>query len=62
VTLDIAPLYDTTSSQKRSGMARFVSNPGVHTYAFIRERYTNYAFAFPAEAGRHSTDPGKTEA
>jgi len=44
-------------------MARVVRDltvlPAIH--AFIRERYMNHAFAFPAEAGPHFTDPGGME-
>jgi len=44
-------------------MARIVRDLTVlpATYAFMRGRCMNRAFAFPAKAGPHLTDPGRME-
>jgi len=51
--LDIAPLYEATSSQERWGMARVVRDFTVllAIYFFLSANGMNHAFAFPAEAG-----------
>jgi len=41
-TLDIAPLSEGFSLQKRSGMARVVEGFHSFTHAFIHERYEPY--------------------
>jgi len=56
-TLDIAPLGEGASLQKRSGMARVVEDFTqfyMHSLAFIHEWN---AFAFPATAGPHLPTP-----
>jgi len=54
-TLDIASLYEGTSSQKRSGMARVVE--GSHSFICTSMRLStlgmNHAFALLAEGGPH---------
>jgi len=59
-TLDIAPLSEGTSLQKRSGMARVVE--GLHSFICQPRIYpcmewTIPAFAFLAEAGPHLPIP-----
>jgi len=72
-TLDIAPISEETSLQKRSCMRygtrfRWISQFYLHTHAFIHEYNEPYgpylaAFAFRAEAGPHlpTTDGWKAE-
>jgi len=59
-TLDIAPLSEGTSLQKRSGMARVVK--GFHSFTLQPRVYPQMAwgmpaFAFPIEAGSHLPTP-----
>jgi len=60
---DIAPLNETTSSQKRWGMARAARDLTLLSYTPTRlsANGMNHAFAFTAEAGPHFTDPGGME-
>jgi len=55
----MASLYEATSSQKRSSMARIVS--GSHSFTctplHLSDNGMNHVFAVPAEAGTYFTDP-----
>jgi len=64
-TLDIAPLHEEASSQKRSGMARVVEGSqhfACYPRVYLRTECTIPAFAFPAKAGPHLPTPERCEA
>jgi len=61
-----APLYEATSSQKRSGMARVVKRSHSFTHAFIANRplpsQPKAQSCFPAKAGPHLLTPKRWKA
>jgi len=57
-----APLYEVTLSQKHWGMAHVVRISQCYLPPTrLSANGMNHAFAFPAEAGLHFTNPGRME-